>query len=67
MLIVRRKHSESLLIRPQDGIDPQLTLQDLFENGPIEITIFAAGAKRVTIGVSAPRQLAIWRKDAKAP
>lgn len=66
MLIVSRKASESLVIRPADGIDPLLTLADLFEDGPIEITIFAAAEKRVTIGVRAPRQLSIWRKDTEA-
>ena len=66
MLLVSRRDSESILIRPEEGIDPQLTLADLFVNGPIEIRIFSAGDKRVTIGVSAPRQLSIWRQDAAA-
>lgn len=66
MLVVSRRDSESILIRPEEGIDPQLTLADLFENGPIEIRIFSARDKRVTIGVEAPRHLSIWRKNAAA-
>lgn len=66
MLIVSRKNSESLLLCPQEGIDPHLKLRDLFANGPIEITIFTSSENRVTIGVQAPRQLTIWRKDAEA-
>ena len=66
MLIVSRKDSESILIHPGDGIDPNLTLADLFENGPIEIVVFSACDKRVKIGVQAPRQLSIRRKDPAA-
>ena len=64
MLIVSRRDAESILIRPGDDIDPEMTLADLFAGGPIEITIFSPGSQRVKMGVQAPRQLSIWRKDA---
>jgi sRNA-binding carbon storage regulator CsrA len=64
MLIVSRRDSESILIRPGDDIDPMMTLADLFKSGPIEITIFSSGTNRVKMGVQAPEQLSIWRKDA---
>jgi sRNA-binding carbon storage regulator CsrA len=64
MLIVSRRDAESILIRPGDNIDPQMTLADLFKSGPIEITIFSSGTNRVKMGVQAPEQLSIWRKDA---
>jgi len=64
MLIVSRRDAESILIRPGDGIDLDMTLSDLFSNGPIEITIFSSGSSRVKMGVSAPEQLSIWRKSA---
>jgi sRNA-binding carbon storage regulator CsrA len=41
-----------------------MTLADLFKSGPIEITIFSSGTNRVKMGVQAPEQLSIWRKDA---
>lgn len=66
MLIVSRRDAESILIRPGDDIDPTMTLADLFRNGPIEITIFSAGGSRVKMGVQAPEQLSIWRKNANA-
>ncbi len=66
MLIVSRRDAESILIRPGDDIDPTMTLADLFRNGPIEITIFSAGGSRVKMGVQAPEQLSIWRKNAAA-
>jgi sRNA-binding carbon storage regulator CsrA len=63
MLIVSRRDAESILIRPGDDIDPSMTLADLFRAGPIEITIFSANSNRVKMGVQAPSQLTIWRKD----
>ena len=64
MLIVSRRDAESIVIRPSDDIDPNMTLADLFKSGPIEITIFSAGKSRVKMGVQAPEQLTIWRKAA---
>lgn len=64
MLIVSRRDDESILIRPCEGIDLKMTLADLFKSGPIEITIFSSNGNRVKMGVQAPEQLSIWRKDA---
>ncbi|MDJ0941697.1 MAG: carbon storage regulator [Woeseiaceae bacterium] len=66
MLIVSRKDAESIEIRPGEGIDPKMTLADLFASGPIEITIFSATGNRVKMGVQAPDELCIWRKKAAA-
>jgi len=63
MLIVSRKNTESILIHPAKGVDPNLTLADIFNDGPIEITIFMSIGKSVKMGVQAPRQLSIWRRD----
>jgi len=63
MLIVSRRDAESILIRPGEGIDTSMTLADLFQNGPIEITIFTADNIRVKMGVQAPAELSIWRKN----
>ncbi len=63
MLIVSRRIAESLLIAPGDGVDPNMTLGDLFRSGPIEITIFNGGATRVKMGVQAPAELDIQRVD----
>lgn len=63
MLIISRKDAESILIRPADGLDPQMTVAELFADGPVEITVFAAARNRVKMGVQAPVQLCIWRID----
>jgi len=64
MLIVSRRDDESIEIRPSEGIDPKMTLADLFAAGPIEIRIFSSNGNRVKMGVQAPEQLCIWRKGA---
>ena len=64
MLIVSRRDAESILIRPGDGIDLNMTLSDLFSDGPIQITIFSSNNNRVKMGVSAPEQWSIGRKNA---
>lgn len=66
MLIVSRRDAESILIRPGEGIDPKTTLADLFQGGPIEITIFSSNNNRVKMGVQAPEELSIWRKGGVA-
>ncbi|MEM9171307.1 MAG: carbon storage regulator [Pseudomonadota bacterium] len=64
MLIVSRRNAESILIEPADNIDLDMSLRDVFSDGPIEITIFSGAGHRVKMGVDAPRALSIWRKDA---
>ena len=66
MLIVSRKDAESIEIKPDDDIDLNMTLKDLFAAGPIEITIFSANSNRVKMGVQAPNELTIWRKKSDA-
>jgi len=64
MLIISRKDAESILIRPTRDLDPRMTVGELFRNGPIEITVFSAAGSRIKMGVQAPTELSIWRKDA---
>ncbi|MEN7342604.1 MAG: carbon storage regulator [Pseudomonadota bacterium] len=63
MLIVSRRNAESILIEPAKDIDPTMTVQEVFGDGPIEITVFSGAGHRVKMGVAAPRSLSIWRKD----
>lgn len=63
MLVVSRRPDESILISLADGVDGKLTLEDLFANGPIEITLLGGNGRRVKMGIAAPPQLSIRRKD----
>jgi sRNA-binding carbon storage regulator CsrA len=40
-----------------------LTLNDLFAKGPIEITLLGGNGRRVKMGIAAPPELCIRRKD----
>jgi sRNA-binding carbon storage regulator CsrA len=63
MLVLSRRADESIVIQPADGADAQMTLAELFANGPILITLLGGTGKRVKVGIDAPTQLAIRRKD----
>jgi len=66
MLVVSRKENESITIEPLEGIDPSLTLREVFAHGPIRLTLKHVGARRVRIVIQAPSALKIMRSDAGA-
>ena len=63
MLVVSRRANESIQIKLKEGVDGSLTLADLFANGPIEITLLGGNGRRVKMGIEAPPELSIRRKD----
>jgi sRNA-binding carbon storage regulator CsrA len=63
MLVVSRRPDESILIKLAEGVDGDLRIKDLFANGPIEITLLGGNGRRVKVGIAAPPQLSIRRKD----
>jgi sRNA-binding carbon storage regulator CsrA len=63
MLVLSRRADESIVIQPAEGTDCNMTLAQLFANGPIQITLLGGSGRRVKMGIDAPEQLAIRRKD----
>lgn len=63
MLVLTRRADESIVIQPADGTDTRMTLEELFAQGPIQITLLGGSGRRVKMGIEAPAQLAIRRKD----
>ncbi len=63
MLVLSRRADESITIQPADGVDANMTMAELFANGPIQITLLGGTGKRVKMGIEAPEQLSIRRKD----
>jgi sRNA-binding carbon storage regulator CsrA len=61
VLLVSRKESESIRIEPAEGVDLSMTLRELFERGPILVTVVHTGLNRVRLAVHAPRRLGISR------
>ena len=64
MLVLSRRNAESIRIVPAEDGDPNMTVAELFANGPIEVTVLGTTGARVKLGISAPTALAIWRHDA---
>ena len=67
MLVLSRRADESIVIQPADGVDSNMTMAQLFANGPIQITLLGGTGRRVKMGIDAPEQLSIRRKDAPEP
>jgi len=63
MLVLSRRADESIVIQPADNADGNMTVAELFANGPIQITLLGGTGRRVKMGIDAPEQLAIRRKD----
>ena len=63
MLVVSRRADEAIQIKLADGVDSTLTLKDLFAKGPIEITLLGGNGRRMKVGIAAPPELSIRRKD----
>jgi sRNA-binding carbon storage regulator CsrA len=67
MLVLSRRADESIVIQPAEGVDGSTTLAELFANGPIQITLLGGTGRRVKMGIQAPEQLSIRRKDVPQP
>jgi sRNA-binding carbon storage regulator CsrA len=63
MLVLSRRADESIVIQPAEGVDANMTMAQLFANGPILITLLGGSGRRVKMGIDAPEQLSIRRKD----
>ena len=67
MLVLSRRADESIVIQPAEGADGNMTMAELFANGPIQITLLGGTGRRIKMGIEAPEQLAIRRKDLPTP
>ena len=64
MLILSRKEDESIFIELSDKVDPNMTVNELFANGSIEIMVVENNGKgQVRIGINAPKALNIARSE----
>jgi sRNA-binding carbon storage regulator CsrA len=63
MLVLSRCTDESIVIELADDTYGSMTLAELFADGPILITLLGGSGRRVKMGIKAPNQLSIRRKD----
>lgn len=63
MLVLSRRNSESIHIQPAEGLDPRMTVAELFAAGPLVIEVRAVKGRQVRLGIEAPRDLAVIRDE----
>lgn len=63
MLVLTRKPDEDLVIRPALGLDPQMTVAELFAGGPLLVRVIGVNGRRVKVGVDAPLTLDVARSE----
>lgn len=61
MLVISRKTQECIRIEPAAGLDPSMTLREVFEDQPIVLTLVHIGHRRVRVSIDAPTPLKVWR------
>ena len=64
MLSISRKENQSLFMQLAKDVDPNMTVAELFENGPIEIYVHDLRKTQIKIGIQAPQELNIIREEA---
>lgn len=63
MLVLTRRTGESIHIYPSADIPPDMTVAELFRDGPFEIHIRKINPGQVRISIKAPRELTILRHE----
>jgi len=64
MLSISRKENQSLFMQLAKDVDPNMTVTELFKNGPIEIYVHDLRKTQIKIGIQAPQELNIVREEA---
>ena len=67
MLVLSRKENESIVVEPAEGLDPTLTLREVFSSGAIVVTLKQVGLRTVRLVIEAPRTLKISRREPQLP
>jgi sRNA-binding carbon storage regulator CsrA len=63
MLIISRRPGESLFIDLAESVDPDMTVGELFSDGPVEVAIMGVKGDQVKVGTEAPSELSIMRDE----
>ncbi len=63
MLILTRRPGETFQIDLAESVDPNLTVSELFSDGPIQIAILGVKGNQVRVGTEASDRLTILRDE----
>lgn len=61
MLVISRRENESIYLELDANIPPGTPVEELFNNGPITITVLKSSFGGTRIGIAAPVELRIIR------
>ena len=65
MLVLERKSGESVIIYPNENIQPEMTVGELFSNGPIRVAVKCRDQAAVKLAIDAPYNMKILRMELK--
>ncbi len=65
MLTLKRRRGESIRVFPDEQLDPNMTVRELFRDSAIIIEVRETHRGSVSMGIDAPPELKIWREDQK--
>jgi len=65
VLVLERKSGESILIYPNDDINPEMTVGELFAMGPIRVAVKCRDHIAVKLAIDAPNKMKILRRELK--
>jgi len=63
MLILTRRPGESFQIDLSENVNPNLTVAELFSDGPIEVTVLGMKGNQIRVGTEASDRLTILREE----
>ena len=67
MLILTRKSNEGIIIEPAPDLDPNTPISALFEQGPIDITVYRRGGGETQLIIRADKRFRVLRKELREP
>lgn len=63
MLILTRKNGQGIIVEPHRDLDYNLPIGELFEQGPIEVTLFRRNEYESQFIIRADKRFVILRKE----
>lgn len=63
MLVLTRRSNQSVIIELAPDADPNLTIGEVFSDGPLVVTVNAIKSDQVKLGIDAPAALRITRSE----
>ena len=63
MLVLTRRQGEYVTVFPAAEVDPNMTVAELFKDGPMEIHVGSINKNQVRLNIKAPNELLLLRNE----